>query len=137
MKKTSIQFPNWILHNFVPLCLVFGGILTVFECPAKTEKIKTSPKVAYHNLINGDYEQSIIEYEAMLTTENENPSLHFNLGIAYFHSFRFSSAQRSFERALLLSIENPDFQAKAEYKHWHHNVRTSKTLRKKRLQSHD
>ena len=83
--------------------------------PIWATTIRTSAQAAYSELTAANYDQAIISYEAMLTSENEHPEFHFNLGIAYFKSFRFSSAQQSFERALLLSIEDPDFQSKAEY----------------------
>jgi len=76
---------------------------------------RTSPEQAFQLLSEGDFEQAIISYETMLTTENNNPFLHFNLGIAYYHAFRYSSAQQSFERALQLKMDDPQFQTKAEY----------------------
>lgn len=77
--------------------------------------VRTSAEAAYQSMLSGDHESAIIAYEAMLSTEPDQADFHFNLGIAYFHSFRFQSALRAFDRAVQLSIENPDFQALAEF----------------------
>ena len=100
---------NAFLDKWILLLLLFQtSTISVRSATLSSSK-------AYDYLIEQQWEQAIIAYETMLTTEQNNPELHFNLGIAYFKTFRFSSAQQSFERALLLNIEAPDFQAKAEY----------------------
>ncbi|MEQ9824717.1 MAG: tetratricopeptide repeat protein [Puniceicoccaceae bacterium] len=80
-----------------------------------TATIRTSAEDAYQSLLAGEYESAIIAYEAMLSTEPARADFQYNLGIAYFHSFRFQSALRAFDRAVQLSIEDPDFQALAEF----------------------
>jgi len=87
-------------------CLFLASVLGAFGI---------NPETAYKHLLDANWEKAIIAYETMLTTEKDNPQFHFNLGIAYFHTYRFSSAQREFESALLLNIEEPKFQARAEY----------------------
>jgi tetratricopeptide (TPR) repeat protein len=74
-----------------------------------------SPMDAFQYLMDEKYEEAIITYEKLLTLSEDDPELLFNLGIAYYRTLRFSSAQNAFEKALKLKIEDPVFQSHSEY----------------------
>lgn len=70
---------------------------------------------AFQYLTDKNYDEAIIAYEKLLNQSEDDPDLLFNLGIAYYRTLRFSSAQSSFEKVLKLKIEDPVFQSHAEY----------------------
>lgn len=90
------------------LLLAFGG-RTLFA------EFESAEIEAFALLENGNYNEAIIAYETLLSDTGDDPDILFNLGIAYYRTLRFSSAESSFEKALQLKIEDPVFQSHAEY----------------------
>ena len=70
---------------------------------------------AFAYLTQKKYGEAIIAYEKLSDQTGDDPDTLFNLGIAYYRTQRFSSAENAFEKALRLKIEDPVFQAQAEY----------------------
>jgi tetratricopeptide (TPR) repeat protein len=69
---------------------------------------------AFEKLQALDWEGAIIAYERCLE-EKKTPDLYYNLGVAYFRTFRFSSAEQAFRNAMLRSVDNAEFQVELHY----------------------
>lgn len=57
---------------------------------------------------NGEYEKAIEKYGQILMTGVESPALYFNLGYAHYKNGALAPAILNFERAKLLSPNDPD-----------------------------
>ena len=101
---------TWKPHPFLLLLLLLPIGHGALFADRKSAEIE-----AHALLENGNYDEAIIAYEKLLSETGDNPDTLFNLGIAYYRTLRFSSAENSFEKALQLKIEDPVFQSHAEY----------------------
>ncbi len=63
---------------------------------------------------NGEYDKAIERYNEILNTGVESSELYFNLGYAYYKSGELSRAIINFERAKLLSPNDPDINYNLE-----------------------
>lgn len=59
-----------------------------------------SPSSALREYNEGNYDQSLKEYERLLQKNNEDPRLHFNAGAAAYQNHRFEEAAKQFNEAL-------------------------------------
>lgn len=75
---------------------------------------KNLTQEAFQLLQDQKFEEAIIAYENLII-QSENSENRFNLGIAYYRTLRYSSAQQIFEKTLTLQIEDPGFQSNVLY----------------------
>jgi Ca-activated chloride channel family protein len=59
-----------------------------------------SPASAYRAYEKGNYDDSLKEYDRLLTTKKDDPRLHYNAGAAAYRSRKFDEAAKQFEEAL-------------------------------------
>jgi len=57
------------------------------------------------------YDQAIAGYERIIKTHGYSPAVLYNLGNSYFHTDQWGKAILNYERALLLSPDDPDIKA--------------------------
>ncbi len=63
---------------------------------------------------NGEYEQAIEDYEAVLKQGYESAELYYNLGNAYYKTNQLGKSILNFERARELAPKDPDIQYNLE-----------------------
>lgn len=63
----------------------------------------------------GDYEQSVEEYESILASGMESSTLYYNLGNSYFRLGKMSKAIINYERALKVDPTNEDARHNLEF----------------------
>lgn len=67
----------------------------------------------YYN--QGDFEQSVEEYESLLSSGMESSTLYYNLGNSYFRLGKVSKAIINYERALKVDPANEDARHNLEF----------------------
>ena len=98
--------------RIISLLLFCMSLIPAGSLKARNNSLATE---AFSYLSEKKYADAIISYEKLLNQTGDNPDALFNLGIAYYRTQRFSSAENAFERALRLKIEDPVFQSQSEY----------------------
>ncbi len=63
----------------------------------------------------GDYEQSVEEYESILASGQESATLYYNLGNSYFRLGKMSKAIINYERSLKVDPTNEDARHNLEF----------------------
>ncbi len=79
--------------------------------PLQAENVSLEFAEANQAYADGKYDQAIAGYERMNRSHGYDPAVLFNLGNAYFQTDQLGKAILSYERALLLSPEDPDVLA--------------------------
>ena len=100
-------------HFCIASLLVLGQLLLPSGFLKARQNSLASEAFSY--LSQEKYDEAIIAYEKLLNQSGDDPDALFNLGIVYYRTQRFSSAENAFEKALRLKIEDPVFQSQAEY----------------------
>lgn len=112
LSKTCLQIntKQRVYLKTRPVYVIFCSFLLIIS----VSNGRNLTQEAFRLLQDQKFEEAIIAYES-LTSQSENPENLFNLGIAYYRTLRYSSAQQMFEKTLSLRIEDPGFQSNVEY----------------------
>ncbi len=76
------------------------------------QQVSASEAQVFSLLETEKWDEAIIELEHILTEEPNNPRLHYNLGVAFYRTHRYASAESAFKEALNLKMDDPEIQAK-------------------------
>jgi len=96
-------------------CHFAGIILFLILTHAHICNAEESLQEAYRLLSASQWEEAIIAYESIAERPSVPAQALFNMGIAYYRTQRYSSAQLAFEEAVHAMMDQPQFQAKAVY----------------------
>ena len=88
---------------------VKGLIVTILLCWACSSGFAQTKADADSAYVNGNYQQAIAQYEALLKN-GASAELYYNLGNAYYRTENITRAVLNYERALLLSPGDRDIR---------------------------
>jgi tetratricopeptide (TPR) repeat protein len=97
------------------LCVLFWFQLTVSPAPDVDELFRQ----ANQHYANAEYEQAVVQYEAILEKGVENATLYFNLGNACYKLNQYAKAIVHYERARRLRPNDPDLLANLDLARLH------------------
>lgn len=117
MIMRKIYLLLFALCAFIPVSAQETDSLTVEEDVVKTMQI-ASPEdliaratLAYEQ---GNYQQTIDDYESLVSIYGKNADIYYNLGNAYFKNNDFAKAILNYERCLIYAPSNNDAKANLE-----------------------
>ncbi len=90
---------------------IFSLVLTVVAIGCHAADMQKAAE--YYN--QGDYDQSVNEFEAVLASGMESSTLYYNLGNSYFRLGKISKAIINYERALKVDPTNEDARHNLEF----------------------
>jgi tetratricopeptide (TPR) repeat protein len=90
------------------------SILIVFTITISAQKLYDLVEKGNTEYMNGNYEEAIKNYQAVVDSDYESAELYYNLGNAYYKSNKFTMALVNYEKASLLDPDDEEIQHNLE-----------------------